>query len=191
MLIVVILLSSGLMGVFGFSPVTSATVTANRSNSLDPFFSSRRGSPEDVYAAVHRKEYEMKQVRQQHKGTTDPVIMAMSYAQESVPAMRLAKALRRVHEDNAGSGSSDMDEQSEKDKKRTKQMEEYGMREMTMRRASFIVDIKRKSLSRPGEVFCKFDNAALVAEAMVRLGADVVFINVDYQAYGTLNDVRL
>ena len=53
-----------------------------------------------------------------------------------------------------------------------------------MRRASFVVDIKRKSLSRPGETFCRFDNAAIVAEAMVRLGSDVVFVNVDYKAYG-------
>ena len=60
------------------------------------------------------------------------------------------------------------------------------MREMSMRRASFVVDVKRKSLSQPGgeKPYCRFDSAAMVAEAMVRLGADVVFINTDYQAYG-------
>uniref|UniRef100_A0A7S1D1L0 indole-3-glycerol-phosphate synthase n=1 Tax=Cyclophora tenuis TaxID=216820 RepID=A0A7S1D1L0_CYCTE len=49
---------------------------------------------------------------------------------------------------------------------------------------SFIVDIKRKSLSRPGKVFCNFDDAGMVAEAMVRLGADAVFVNTDYAGYG-------
>jgi len=53
-----------------------------------------------------------------------------------------------------------------------------------MRRGSFIVDIKRKSLSRPGEVFSRYDDAGIVAEAMVSLGADVVFVNVDYASYG-------
>merc|ERR1712159_289259 len=76
-------------------------------------------------------------------------------------------------------------EESEEDTARKIRMVDNGLKEMTMRRACFCVDIKRKSLSRPGEKpFCRFDNAAMVAEAMVRLGADVVFVNVDYPAYG-------
>jgi indole-3-glycerol phosphate synthase len=118
---------------------------------------------EDIYAAIHRKEYEMKKVNAQHTSTTDPVRMAMSYAQETASPMRLARALRRVHED--------VDEK-----------ESPGL--AGMRRASFIVDIKRKSLSRPGEVFCNFDDAGMVAEAMVRLGADAVIVNTDFAAYG-------
>jgi len=58
------------------------------------------------------------------------------------------------------------------------------MADAVMRRGSFIVDIKRKSLSRPGEIFARYDDASMVAEAMVGLGADVVFVNVDYAAYG-------
>ncbi len=46
------------------------------------------------------------------------------------------------------------------------------------------MDIKRKSLSRPGETFARYDDASMVAEAMVGLGADVVFVNVDYASYG-------
>jgi indole-3-glycerol phosphate synthase len=133
--------------------------------------------PEDLYAAVHRKEYEMKAVQQQHRSTADPVRMAMSYAQESPSKMRLARALRRVHDDPFKSDDEEGDERQAK-------LREHGLQEMTMRRASFIVDIKRKSLSRPKETFCNYDNAGMVAEAMVRLGADVVFVNVDYRAYG-------
>jgi indole-3-glycerol phosphate synthase len=141
---------------------------------------------EDLYAAVHRKEYEMKAVNQQHKSTTDPVRMAMSYAMESATPMRLAKALRRVHDDPFREKSDDKDEVPSEEKKRKDKLLEHGLAEMTMRRASFIVDIKRKSLSQPPneKPFCRYDNAGMVAEAMVRLGADVVFVNVDYHAYG-------
>ncbi len=138
--------------------------------------------PEDLYAAVHRKEYEMKGVRSQHQSSADPVRMAMSYAQETANPMKLAKALRRVHDDPTL--ESDENE-SEEETARKQKLRENGLQEMTMRRACFCVDVKRKSLSRPGEKpFCRFDNAAMVSEAMVRLGADVVFVNVDYPAYG-------
>lgn len=146
--------------------------------------SSSREPPEDVYAAVHRKEYEMKAVKAQHQSTTDPVKMAMSYGQESASPMKLAKALRRVYEDKYNPANPNAEEEPTNDSDRKLKLEEMGMAEMSMRRAAFIVDIKRKSLSRPGEVFCRFDNAAMVAEAMVRLGADVVMVNVDYKAYG-------
>ena len=142
-------------------------------------------SPEDLYAAVHRKEYEMKAVRAQHKSSTDPVRMAMSYAQESANPMQLARALRRVHDDPFLQESQNKDELSEEERARKQKLLDNGLAEMTMRRACFCVDVKRKSLSRPGEKpFCRFDNAAMVSEAMVRLGADVVFVNVDYAAYG-------
>ncbi len=138
--------------------------------------------PEDLYAAVHRKEYEMKGVRSQHQSSADPVRMAMSYAQETANPMRLAKALRRVHDDPT---LQEDDNETEEEKARKQKLRENGLQEMTMRRACFCVDVKRKSLSRPGEKpFCRFDNAAMVSEAMVRLGADVVFVNVDYPAYG-------
>lgn len=126
----------------------------------------------------------MKAVKQQHKSTTDPVRMAMGYAQESAGKMRLAKALRRVYDDPFNPANPNHIPEPEVDSSRKQKLEEYGMGELSMRRAAFIVDIKRKSLSRPGETFCKFDSAGLVAEAMVQLGADVVFVNVDYHAYG-------
>jgi indole-3-glycerol phosphate synthase len=161
-------------------------------------FRTRVGAAqEDIYAAVHRKEYEMKQVKAQHVSTTDPVRMAMGYAQESPPTqMRLAAALRRVHDDpsnpaniqnlnpNMDTTTSTSDGTKTSDDKRTAQMNELGLVEMSLRRGSFIADIKRKSLSRPGETLCRFDDAGMVAQAMVRLGADAVFINTDYTAYG-------
>mmetsp|Transcript_948 Transcript_948/g.2031 ORF Transcript_948/g.2031 Transcript_948/m.2031 type:complete len:410 (+) Transcript_948:116-1345(+) len=143
-------------------------------------------SPEDLYAAVHRKEYEMKAVRAQHKSSADPVRMAMSYAQETANPMRLARALRRVHDDPfIQEGQDDGQGSSEEEKARKQKLLDNGLAEMTMRRACFCVDVKRKSLSRPGEKpFCRFDNAAMVAEAMVRLGTDVIFVNIDFAAYG-------
>ena len=161
---------------------------------------SSSGNTEDVYSAVHRKEYEMRTFKSQHTSTADPIIMAMSYGQESVSKMRLAKALRRVYDDpyNPANPENKIEEEEEdddkadsndkpKEKTRKEKLEELGMAEMTMRRASFIVDIKRKSLSRPesqSRPFCKFDDASLVAEAMARLGADAVMINIDYHSYG-------
>ncbi len=59
---------------------------------------------------------------------------------------------------------------------------ENGLAKATMRRWSFIMDIKRKTeLSYPGEQFTQYDNTRLVAEAMVWLGANVLFVNVNYQ----------
>lgn len=154
--------------------------TGERQSSTTSLFQS----PEDLYAAVHRKEYEMRGVRAQHKSTADPVRMAMSYAQETANPMRLAKALRRVHDDPFKDGE-DGEEKSEEERARKQKLMDNGLAEMTMRRACFCVDVKRKSLSRPGEKpFCRFDSAAMVSEAMVRLGTDVVFVNVDFPAYG-------
>lgn len=163
---------------------STANNNKNERASLCRLASTASSRSEDIYAAVHRKEYEMKAVNAQHMGTSDPVRVAMGYAQESASPMKLAKALRRVHEDPTNPANPDAEPESEEDSKRKKKLDGYGMGEMSMRRASFVVDIKRKSLSRPGETFCRFDSPALVAEAMVRLGADVVFVNVDYHAYG-------
>lgn len=169
---------------FLFGSHTSAFVpqqpaTTPRCTAL--FHSSR---PEDIFAAVHRKEYEMRAVKSQHTSTADPVNMAMGYASESLSEMRLAKALRRVYDDPKSPANPDAEPPSQEKQDRDEKLLEMGMADIGMRRASFIVDIKRKSLSRPGEVFCNFDDAGMVAEAMVRLGADAVFVNTDYQAYG-------
>jgi len=162
----------------------SSSSNNHRIKQNSQLYQSSRERAEDMYAAVHRKEYEMKALNAQHKSTTDPVRMALGYAQESVSEMKLAKALRRVHDDKHNPANPNAEKEPEDATERKQKLEEMGMAEMSMRRASFIVDIKRKSLSRPGENFCRFDNAALVAEAMVRLGADVVMVNVDYKSYG-------
>eukprot|EP00977_Amphora_coffeiformis_P012720 scaffold3224_cov158-Amphora_coffeaeformis.AAC.9 len=147
---------------------------------------SSRGRVEDLFAAVHRKEYEMQKVKSQHSSTTDPVRMAMSYAQESASPMRLAKALRRVYDDVENTAHPDYQPPSPENQERSKKLKDIGMAELGMRRPSFIVDVKRMSkITHPGAPpFCQFDDAGQVAQAMVRLGADAVFINTDYQAYG-------
>lgn len=164
------------------SPVEKTS--SNRGNHHGALHSFRNAQ-EDLFAAVHRKEYEMKSVKAQHQSLSDPVRMAMSYAQESESPMRLARALRRVYDDPENPANPNATPQSEKEKERAKKLQDIGMAEMGMRRGSFIVDIKRKSLSSSGGAsFCSFDDAGMVAEAMVRLGADAVFVNVDYQSYG-------
>lgn len=134
----------------------------------------------------------MKQLNQQHAALSDPIRMAMGYAQEGIERKRLAAALRRVHDDPANPANPDYEaaenksNQTPEDADRQAKLLQNGMAEScTMRRGSFIVDIKRKSeLSYPGEQFARYDDAGLVAEAMVRLGADAVLVNVDYHAYG-------
>lgn len=82
----------------------------------------------------------MKQVKSQHMSTTDPVRMAMSYAQESVSPMRLARALRRVYEDSQNPANPNfVDKSSPAEAKRTQQLADLGMADLGMRRASFIV----------------------------------------------------
>jgi indole-3-glycerol phosphate synthase len=175
-----LIVSTLLFGVSTSFPISHEAVATRK---RAPLFSSRN-PPEDLYAAVHRKEYEMKAVKAQHTSTTSPVRMAMTYFQESVGKMRLAKALRRVYEDPGNPANPKVIEKTDEESERAQKLADVGMSEMGMRRASFIVDIKRKSLSQPGETFCRFDDAGMVAEAMVRLGADAVIINVDYRAYG-------
>ena len=110
--------------------------------------------------------------------------MAMGYAQDGTEKKRLAAAIRRVYDDPYNAANPNAKTKPQEVQEREDKLLEQGMAEATMRRGSFIADIKRKSLSYPGEQFARYDDAGLVAEAMVRLGADVVFVNVDYNAYG-------
>jgi indole-3-glycerol phosphate synthase len=126
----------------------------------------------------------MKKFNQQHAGLSDPIRMAMSYAQEGVERKRLAAALRRVYDDPYNVANPNAKSKSREELEREEKLLENGMAEATMRRGAFIVDIKRKSMSYPGEQFARYDDAGMVAEAMVRLGADVVFVNVDFHSYG-------
>jgi len=127
----------------------------------------------------------MKRLNAQHASLSDPIRMAMGYAQDGIERKRLAAALRRVYDDPANTANPNAKQKSDEEIEREEKLLENGMADATMRRGSFIVDIKRKSnLSYPSEVFARYDDASLVAEAMVRLGTDVVFINVDYTSYG-------
>ena len=126
----------------------------------------------------------MKGVNAQHVALSDPVRMAIGYAHEGTQPLKLAKALRRVYDDPNNIANPNRKEVDDKSKDRADKLLEYGLKDAVMRRGSFIVDIKRKSLSRPGENFARYDDAGMVAEAMVSLGADAVFVNVDYHSYG-------
>ncbi len=137
----------------------------------------------------------MKRLQSQHASLSDPVRMAMGYVQDGVEKKRLAAALRRVHDDpdNIANPNRARRRKTEDERTREEKLLQNGLSEPTMRRGSFIVDIKRKSsLSYPQEKqFARYDDAGLVAEAMVRLGADVVFVNVDYHSYGgDMNELK-
>mmetsp|Transcript_16906 Transcript_16906/g.23920 ORF Transcript_16906/g.23920 Transcript_16906/m.23920 type:complete len:418 (-) Transcript_16906:29-1282(-) len=166
-----------------FVPCLTNIIRHDKTSSVTTLASSRH---EDLYGAVHRKEHEMKNVNQQHSSISDPVRMAIGYSLEgeSLPPLKLAKALRRVYDDPSNIANPNQKELTQEEEKRANKLLEYGMQDAVMRRGSFIVDIKRKSLSRPGETFARYDDAGMVAEAMVSLGADVVFVNVDYHSYG-------
>eukprot|EP00934_Nitzschia_sp_Nitz4_P000613 Nitzschia sp. Nitz4//scaffold2_size372955//48874//50049//NITZ4_000369-RA/size372955-processed-gene-0.80-mRNA-1//-1//CDS//3329546614//613//frame0 len=139
---------------------------------------------EDLHAAVQRKEYEMKKFNKQHESGMDPYRVAISYASDDVGTLRLAKALRRVYDDPDNPANPESENAKKPKTYRDQLLGDFNMADASLRRPAICVDIKRKSLSRPGKTFCRFDDAALVAEAMVNLGVDVVFINVDYAAYG-------
>jgi indole-3-glycerol phosphate synthase len=145
------------------------------------------GGGEDIYEAVHRKEYELKQVKSVHlKSTTDPVAVAMSYAEQTDnPRMRVARALRRVYDDPHNPANPNTSAKSPEQLKRDEKLAKIGMAEVGMRRASVVIDVKRKSPSfSKQQSICRFDDAGTVAEAMVRLGADAVMIGTDYGWYG-------
>jgi len=128
----------------------------------------------------------MKGVNAQHVALSDPVRMAIGYGLEGIQPLKLAKALRRVYDDPNSIDNPNRPEVTEEEESggRAEKLKEYGLKDAVMRRGSFIVDVKRKSLSRPGETFARYDDAGMVAEAMVSLGVDVVFVNVDYHSYG-------
>lgn len=174
-LVVTSLLSSGLDA---FSPVNVAQRATPTQTSTTLY--------EDLHSAVYRKEHEMKQVNAQHSSISDPVRMAVGYVLdgENRQPLKLAKALRRTYEDPYSPDNPNAKQKSQEELDREQKLMEYGMADAVMRRGSFIVDIKRKSLSRPGETYARYDDASMVAEAMVGLGADVVFVNVDYASYG-------
>jgi indole-3-glycerol phosphate synthase len=169
-------------------PVSSAVSAA-----VAPVFTRHTGRTritsttlfEDLHGAVYRKEHEMKQVNQKHASLSDPVRMAIGYVVEgNTTPMKLAKALRRTYEDPSNLDNPKAKDRTQEELDREQKLMDNGMADAVMRRGSFIVDIKRKSLSRPGEIFARYDDASMVAEAMVGLGADVVFVNVDYASYG-------
>jgi indole-3-glycerol phosphate synthase len=128
----------------------------------------------------------MKKLNAQHSRPSDPVRMALGYTVEGVGGrdMLLAKALRRVYEDESNPANPSARKTTAAEEERAAKLLEVGMADSSMRRGSFVVDIKRRSLSRPGENFANFDDAGMVADAMVSLGSDAVFVSVDYEAYG-------
>lgn len=138
----------------------------------------------------------MKQVNAQHASLSDPVRMAIGYSLEvdassNRPPLKVAKALRRVYDDPFNPANPNKKEMTQEELDRAEKLLEYGMKDATMRRASICIDVKRKSLSSPGERFAGFDDAGMVADAMISLGADLVFVNVDYHSYGgDMNDLR-
>ncbi|KAL3774797.1 hypothetical protein ACHAW5_004033 [Stephanodiscus triporus] len=97
----------------------------------------------------------MRRLNSQHASLSDPVRMAMSYAQDSVEHKRLAAALHRVHDDpdnvanpNARRRLYDEVERGER------LMEGGGLVELSMRRGSFVVDVGAGGgLGYPGETF--------------------------------------
>ena len=172
---------------FLHSSTNAFTIPSIRSTTTTNSLSSTalKNHQEDINSAVYRKEHEMKKVNEQHSSLSDPIRMAIGYILEDAnPPLKLAKAIRRVYDDKSNPAHPKYEEKSEEMSKRDERLLEYGMQDAVMRRGSFIVDVKRRSLSRPGETFARFDDSGMVAEAMVSLGADVVFVNVDYHSYG-------
>lgn len=143
----------------------TTSLSPKHSNSQTSLY-SQQYYHEDLNSAVYRKEHEMKQVNEQHTSLSDPVRMAMGYiVEDNNQPLRLAKALRRTYDDPQNPSHPNYKEKTEEEKERAEKLLQYGMQDSVMRRGSFIVDIKRKSLSRPGETFARYDDAGMVAEA--------------------------
>lgn len=144
--------------------------------------------PEDLYGAVHRKEYEMARLSKEHQTPSSPLRIAMSYVQEGTPPLRLARALRRVYEDPENPANPNRrpltPEEEEIELKMGQGYAQAASSTLNMRRGCFVADVKRRSLSRPNRPLCSFDDAGAVAAAMVQMGADCVFVNIDYRGYG-------
>lgn len=177
-LLIIALLSSSPSTAFQISTLKQSTPSKITPTSLH---SSRY---EDLYSAVHRKEFEMKNLNKEHQTSTSPLKIAMSYVQNNIPKLRLARALRRVYEDPENAANPNRRELTEDEQSAESKYGQGYQNSLSMRKGCFVADIKRKSLSRPGEVFCRFDDAAGVATAMVDMGADCVFVNIDYMSYG-------
>jgi len=161
----------------GWTPLLNLSQQSR--SSLWRLHQSRYTNTEDLYGAIHRKEQQIIKYKQEHQDITDPIQMAMRYAESTPTKLRLAKALRRVYED-----PDFVDDDAEW---QAKQKNNTSSSSLPMRRGCFVVDIKRKSLlSNPDNngLYANFEDAGMVAEAMVRIGADCVFINVDDFAYG-------
>eukprot|EP00956_Cyclotella_meneghiniana_P041043 scaffold212770_cov83-Cyclotella_meneghiniana.AAC.1 len=95
---------------FVSSFMSNAPITLSKYNTpsiTSSRLQSSRSSSEDIYAAVHRKEHEMKQFNAQHAALSDPIRMAMSYAQDGVERKRLGAALRRVYDDPFNTANPD------------------------------------------------------------------------------------
>ena len=127
------------------------------------------GDDGGIYGAVHRKEHEMRRLNFQHASLSDPMRMAMSYKQDGIERKCLAAALRWVHDDPDNVANPNACQRSYNEVERGERlMEGGGLVESSMRRGSFVVDVKRRSgLSYPGETFVRYDDAGTVAEAMV------------------------
>merc|ERR1711971_1156544 len=128
---------------------------------------------------------EMKILNGRHSSLSDSVRIAMSYVLEgdSRPHPKLASSLRRVYDypyKFAKHNGNKLNKTESKYKKNTKNI----FLNDDCYRGSLVVDIKRKSLSRIGDFFARFEDASMVAESLISLGTDVVFINVDYPFYG-------
>lgn len=146
---------------------------------------------EDLHQAVHRKEYEVAQLLKENQTPSSPLRVAMSYVREGTPPLRLAKALRRVYEDPENTANPNCRPLTPEEEELEREKGEGYARhyaaavsdKMSMRQGCFVADVKRRSLSRP-DPLCSFDDAGAVCAAMVRMGADAVFVNLDYRAYG-------
>jgi len=142
-------------------------------------------SEEIFLNAIHCKEQEVKILNGRHSSLSDSVRIAMSYILEgdSRPPLKLASSLRHVYDYPYNITKHNGNELNKTEIKYKKNSKNVFVND-DFYRGSLIVDIKRKSLSRIGEVFTRFEDAGMVAESFISLGTDVVFINVDYSFYG-------
>lgn len=135
--------------------------------------------------AIHCKEEEMKILNKRHTTTSDSIKLAMSYVLEGdfhLP-LKLASSLRRSYDYPYNAIKATIKELN-KTSNRDENIRRHFISNHNCNSGSLIVDIKRRSLSRIGETFANFEDAGIVAESFISLGADVVFINVDNQFYG-------
>jgi len=127
---------------------------------------------ESLTSIIRRKQYEMEQFEKAHPDSTDPIRMALGYIDTEPGKLRVGRALSRAAYSSAASADGGGSGPGRDERPGS-------------RRASFTVDVKRRSHSCGADAeIATFDDAAPVAGAMASLGADCVFLNVDYQTYG-------